>query len=108
MVNNLVWVHTCEALTPKHLSVLNTLVQIHYQKLHTMSKPLCGDTIVGLTAVALILLTLLPLYPTFVLAFESGLLVGVFLHSSHTSHLSGLTDRQSVVVTDGGEDQENL
>lgn len=34
----------------------------------------------------LLLLVLFPLYPIATVSFEAGLIVGLFLHSSHTAH----------------------
>lgn len=59
-----------------------------------MTSPLCGDTLIGVAAIALILLAAFPFWPIPVIAFECGLMVGVFLHSGHvrSTPLFGLTD----------------
>lgn len=68
-----------------------------------MSNPLHRSTLFGVTIVALILLFAFPWWPLLVTAFEAGLLVGVFLHSSHSSRF---LPEDTEIITDGGEDQK--
>lgn len=67
-----------------------------------MSKPLHRSTLLGVSTVALVLLFAFPWWPLLVTAFEAGLLVGVFLHSGHSSHVIG---NEPDVIADGGEER---
>jgi hypothetical protein len=83
-----------------------------------MTTPICTDTLVGILLIALVLLMAFPFWPSLVVAFEAGLLVGVFLHSAHTANTPSLgTVLDSIVkdddintstsnyVTDGGSNE---
>lgn len=49
-----------------------------------MTTPIFKPTLIGVGAIMLLALIALPLYPLLVLSFESGVVVGLILHSSHT------------------------
>lgn len=49
-----------------------------------MTTPICGKVLVGAGLVSTLVLLLFPLYPIAAISFEAGLVVGLFLHSTHT------------------------
>jgi len=55
-----------------------------------MTTPICTDTLIGILLIAFVLLVAFPFWPSLVVAFEAGLLVGVFLHSAHSANTPSL------------------
>jgi len=82
-----------------------------------MTTPICTDTLIGILLIAFVLLVAFPFWPSLVVAFEAGLLVGVFLHSAHSANtpslgtvLDSITNDDtntstSNYVTDGGSNE---
>lgn len=62
-----------------------------------MTTPVSKETAIGVAVVALIVLAALPLHPIAVISFEAGVLVGLLLHSSHTT---SSTEREWVGTDD--------
>ncbi|EGQ44341.1 MAG: hypothetical protein J07AB43_01070 [Candidatus Nanosalina sp. J07AB43] len=70
-----------------------------------MKTVICADTIVGVLLIAGVLAFVFPLWPALAVAFEAGLLVGVFLHSAHSSHTPDLADVIEKYSPDKDQDQ---
>lgn len=50
-----------------------------------MATPVCKEVLLGTLSIGVLLLFLLPFYPLIVMSFEAGMMVGLLLHSSHTT-----------------------
>jgi hypothetical protein len=51
-----------------------------------MATPLCGKVLLATALVSGLVLLFFPVYPLATFSFEAGLVVGLLLHSSHTSY----------------------